>query len=262
MDKHVLRILGRQPQDKRINGEWFVNLDSFVDIARFEALHSSIALGIAKSMQYAEPIVIGALPAQFDMRVAEVEQVVKQKATSDPVLKQLIDSGATRQVIYDYVKYAHRSAALGKKILLRTYKQYHSDFGQKHLSSLNETTPAADNFPELMQFISDMSIFSEVGRVIVFLTERNAAPEIHCDYADRESRKDQFVWLSPKRGKKFFVLDTEFNKHYLTGIANTFDNATWHGGDPVPYATYSVRVDGLFTQEFLHASGLDSHFSS
>jgi hypothetical protein len=171
-----------------------------------------------------------------------------------------VASGAPRQVLYDYVKYRYPTVALGRKLLLRTYANYHGAFALKHLARMNRDTPAYRFFPGLRSFIADSGAFSEVGRVIIFLTERGAQAEVHCDYADGKSRKDQFLWLNPGRRKPFFVLDTEFRKRYLTGVCNTFDNSTWHGGDPADTATFTVRVDGKFSPEFLQRTGLTEHF--
>jgi hypothetical protein len=250
----------REPKDLKINDKWFIDLDPYLDIERFEAMHDELAEGIARSMQHVEPVVIGSKPAQFDMSLSEVEVALQEHKDTDQRLAKLIAEGASRQVLYDYVKFAHPSVALGKKILLRTYKNYHSAFGLKHLSRMNVDMPAYQHFEGLRKFIDDSGVFREIGRIIIFLTERHALAEPHCDYADGKSRKDQFLWLNPRRAKKFYVLDTEFQKHYLTGVANTFDNATWHGGDPAEFATFTIRVDGMFSRKFLDQTGLRVHY--
>jgi hypothetical protein len=255
-----LSALGREPKDLRMNGQWFMDLDQYVDVPGFEAIVPHIARGIAMSMQHAEPVVIGSKQAQMDMRIPEVE-VVLQEQEADPIIQEMKANGATRQQLYDYVKFAHPSVALGKKILLRTYKNYHAGFAMKHLARVNQDTEAYQYFPELRQWVESCGIFAQFGRIIIFLTERGADAELHCDYADGKTRKDQFLWLNPGRKKKFFVLDTEFKKQYLTGVANTFDSASWHGGDPAETATFTIRIDGLFNAKFLAQSGLLQHFA-
>jgi len=250
--------IGREPKRSQIAGQWFVDLDQYVDTERFERLHERMCEGIARSWHLSEPVVIGSKESQYDMTLSEVE-FAKSEHPEDETLKRLL-SYQHREAAYQYVRFRYPTMALGRKILLRTYVDYHNGFARKHLARLNHDMPAYSYFPELKQFISDLPIFSEVGRVIIFLTDGNAKAEIHCDYADGKSRKDQFLWLNPRRAKRFFVLDTEFNKRYLTGIANTFDNASWHGGDPSPYATFTVRIDGRFSQKFLDASNLAEHY--
>jgi hypothetical protein len=237
----------------KINGQWFVDLDDFVDVQRLNALHDSMALGIAKAMQYSEPVVIGSSDAQFDRRLTEVDLWIRQHP-------ELLKLGLTPTQLYDYVKFSQPTISLGRKILLRTYNNYHGGFAMKHLARLNHDTEAYRHFPDFRAFIEESKIFREIGRVIIFLTEAEVAPPIHCDYADGKSRKDQFVWFNINRAKKFFVLDENLEKQYLSGHANVFDSASWHGGDPSPHATYTIRVDGSFSSEFLEVTGLKEHF--
>lgn len=251
--------LGREPKDLRIGDRWFVDLDAHVDIQGFNDMFPLLCKGVAQSMKLAEPVVIGSRSALYTPTDTEVTIAMEDNKGVDPILADLM---ATDKVAaYEYAKYRYPTVALGRKILLRTYNNYHAGFGMKHLARLNHDTPAYANFQCLRDWLAAQSIFSEIGRIIIFLTERDARAEMHCDYADGKSRKDQFLWLNPNLTKKFFVLDTEFKKHYLTGVANTFDSASWHGGDPSPRASFTIRVDGRFSRPFLAASGLDSHFS-
>lgn len=250
----------RQPKPMKINGNWFIDLDEFIDVQRFSSMHDELSVGVAMSMQYSEPVVIGSLDAQFDSSLIEVDLWLRQNQ-EDPHVLAMKANGATYQQLYDYVKYSKPTLPLGRKILLRTYKNYHGGFGLKHLARLNTDQPAYKHFSSLRSFLDDSAIFKEIGRIIIFVSERGAAPEIHCDYADGQSRKDQFIWLNPNRSKKFFVLDENFEKQYLTGICNTFDSASWHGGDAAPTANYTIRVDGVFSRSFLEATNLGEHFA-
>lgn len=250
----------REPKNFKINDRWFIDLDEHIDVSRFNALQSELAAGIALSMQHSEPVIIGSLDAQFDPSLVEVDLFIRQNP-NHPEIVRLKEQGATQQQLYDFVKFSQRTLPLGRKILLRTYKNYHAGFALKHLARINQDTPAYANFPGLRKFLEDSEIFSEIGRIIIFLTERGAEAEIHCDYADGKSRRDQYVWFNPNKAKKFFVLNENFKKQYLTGVANVFDSATWHGGDPAPHATFTIRVDGVFSSAFATKAGIKEHFS-
>jgi hypothetical protein len=58
--------------------------------------------------------------------------------------------------------------------------------------------------------------------------------------------------------KKFFVKDAN-DKHYVTSKVAFFDSANIHGTDPSEVSTFSIRVDGKFTKEFLTKTGLESY---
>ena len=250
--------LGREPKDLRVAGQWSVDLDQHLDIQRFEELFPDLCEGIARAMPFAEPVVIGSKESQYDMSLSEVKFAMGEHEDDDRLkrLRALVQPN----VAYEYTKYRWPTMALGKKILLRSYGSYHNNFALKHLERINKDLPAYVYFPKLRAYLNDINAFDEIGRIIIFLTEGHAPAQVHCDYADGKTRHDQFLWFNPGKRKRFYVLDNEFKKQYLTGVCNTFDNATWHGGDPTPYATFTIRVDGLLSQPFLEKTGLAEHF--
>lgn len=246
----------------KINNEWSINLDPFFDLEKFNEIYPAIIRSIVKSEKYWEPVIIGSKYALFDTRTPEVTVLQNSSLKENGLVDQLKAEGLTDREIYEYVKFAYPTIGLGKKLLLRSYKNYVNMFAAKHLAAMNEDTPAYEMFPELRKFIEESNVFSEIGRVMLFLTERRTCTEIHCDYADLKTRKDQFILITPYKIKKFFILDGNFEKHYLEGVINTFDNATWHGSDIVDTSTFSIRVDGKFTQDFLQKTGLTEHYES
>ena len=58
------------------------------------------------------------------------------------------------------------------------------------------------------------------------------------------------------------MLGDDWKKQYLNGEINTFDNATWHGSDPAKYSCFTIRIDGLFSDDFLTKTGLDKHYEN
>jgi hypothetical protein len=217
---------------------------------------------IVKAEKYWEPVIIGSKFALYNQEVPEVTVMQNGILKENGVIDQLRSEGFSDHEIYEYVKFAYPTIGLGKKLLLRTYKNYVGMFAAKHIASMNDDTKAYELFPELRKYINDSNVFSEIGRVMLFLTERRTCTEIHSDYADLKSRKDQFILITPRRIKKMFVLNENFEKQYTTGAINTFDNAAWHGSDIVDTSTFSIRVDGKFTQDFLRKTGLEEHFAS
>jgi hypothetical protein len=251
----------KQPQPFSILGKWSLDLDQYFDIESLDAIYDATAKGVAKSVRYFEPVVIGSKDAQFDETLSEVSMYMQEHLKEDGTLDRLTAEGMTKRQIYDYVKYRYPTVSLGNKLLLRTYDNYHAGFAAKHMAALNRDTEAYANFPDLKEWLANCGAFSEIGRILMFVTERHGVTEPHCDYADRRTRKDQFLWINFRKRKTFYVLDDQFNKHYLTGVINTFDNATWHGSEPSPYAAFSIRVDGKFSESFLQMTGLDEHFA-
>ena len=49
-------------------------------------------------------------------------------------------------------------------------------------------------------------------------------------------------------------------KIYLDGSILTFDDRNYHGVDIPTHATWSIRIDGYFTDDFLERTGLTNHY--
>lgn len=252
----------RRPLPHKINNQWTINLDLFFDINALDAMYFDLVKGIVRSKKHWEPVIIGSKYALYNREMPEVTVYQNGILKESGILDRLVEEGFSNDDIYEFTKFAYPTIGLGKKLLLRTYKDYVNMYGAKHLASKNFDTEAYQYFPQLKEFIEQSGAFSEVGRVMFFLTERRTCTETHCDYGDLKSRKDQFIIILPKKIKKLFVLDENFEKHYTTGVINTFDNGTWHGSEPVETSTFSIRVDGKFSTEFLKKTGLENHYTN
>lgn len=238
-----------------------MNLDELIDPTYFEDHYPELCKGMILSKQYVEPIEIGNQRAIRDPEHIEPVLYVKNVFSKTDEYLELVESGFTPRDIHEYVKLRFPVMHLGYKLLLRTYSDYSAKFGLKHLASANEDTPAMANFPCIQQWIKSQTVFSEVGRILFFVNEKDTHTPIHCDYADLRSRKDQFIWINPFEKKRFFVLDTQGEKHYFAGRINTFDNATWHGSEPAKHSCFTIRIDGLFSEDFLTRANLTNHYA-
>lgn len=255
-------LANRRALPFKINGNWSVNLDEHFDLGALDSIHHNLIKSVVRAEKYWEPVIIGSKFALYNQTVPEVTVMQNGALKESGMLDRLKEEGLADNEIYEYIKFAYPTIGLGKKLLLRTYKNYVGMFAAKHIAAMNHDTPAYDLFPELRKFIDDSGAFEEIGRVMLFITERRTCTEIHCDYADLQSRKDQFILITPKKIKKMFVLDENFEKQYFTGVINTFDNGTWHGSDIVDTSTFSIRVDGKFSKDFLERTGLAEHYST
>jgi hypothetical protein len=255
-------LANRRALPFKIKGQWTVNFDEYLDVAGLENIHHDLIKSVVKAEKYWEPVIIGSKYALYNQTVPEVTVYQQGAMKESGMIDQLKNEGLNDREIYEYTKFAYPTIGLGKKLLLRTYKNYVGMFAAKHIAAMNHDTEAYELFPELRKWIEDSGAFSEIGRVMLFITERRTCTEVHCDYADLQSRKDQFLLIIPKKIKKMFVLDENFEKQYTNGVINTFDNGTWHGSDIVDTSTFSIRVDGKFSPEFLQKTGLEEHYAT
>jgi hypothetical protein len=248
-------------QNFKINDQYSICLDHHFDLESLHSIFPDIVKGLVKSKQYFEPIEIGNQRAIFDKEHVEPKLYIRDVFSKTEEYATLVSTGFTESQIYDYVLLRFPVKTLGTKLLLRTYPDYSNSFGAKHIERLNRDQPAYDNFPKLREWISNCAAFKSIGRILFFVNELGSYTPTHCDYANLTSLKDQFIWINLYQKKKFFVLDENWNKQYLKGEINIFDNATWHGSEPASSSCFTIRIDGLFSDKFLSTTGLDKHYA-
>jgi hypothetical protein len=111
-------------------------------------------------------------------------------------------------------------------------------------------TPAAEEFSELMDFISTLP-FQSTGRMLIMYDDVERPVPAHRDHTSRDVCHE-FVWFRTNLRKPFYVLDhTTGEKRYVESYTAWFDTVNqFHGSDPAAGLSFSIRVDGRFTEEF------------
>jgi hypothetical protein len=248
-------------QDFKIKDQYSICLDEYFDLDSLHNIFPELVEGLIQSKQYFEPIEIANQQAIFNKEHIVPKLFIRDQFSKTEEYENLIKKGFTDRQIYEYVLFRSLVKPLGTKLLLRTYPEYSKEFSSKHLASVNEDQPAYSNFPKFKEWLEQSGAFKEVGRILFFINELGSYTPTHCDYSNFESLKDQFIWINLYEKKKFFVLDDQWNKRYISGEINTFDNACWHGSEPAKYNCFTIRIDGKFTENFLQRTGLNEHFN-
>ena len=113
-----------------------------------------------------------------------------------------------------------------------------------------ERTEAAEEFADLMDFIATLP-FKETGRMLIIYD--NAGKEVppHRDHLNTEIC-NEFVWFRTNLVKPFYVLNhLTGDKKYVESYSAWFDAVNqFHGSERAEGLSFSVRVDGKFTDEF------------
>ena len=69
--------------------------------------------------------------------------------------------------------------------------------------------------------------------------------------------KSEFIWINPMGLKKFYIYDEDKNiRHDVTSKAVFFNDLDMHGGEPNSQMTWTLRIDGVFTQQFKEKLGI------
>ena len=131
-------------------------------------------------------------------------------------------------------------------------------------------TPDAELFPELKLWLENLveqRVFKHLGRIIFFKTEHDCLMPLHRDLIlpseqDYFPHRHEFIHLRTNLDKPFYIWDSETDEKILTDKrAIWFNDQDWHAGGRTNKQSYSLRVDGPFTDEFRKQLGI-SHLES
>lgn len=111
-------------------------------------------------------------------------------------------------------------------------------------------TPEAEEFSELMDFIGTLP-FAATGRMLVIYDDAGTEVPAHRDHL-RTEICHEFIWFRTNLRKPFYVLNHRTGeKLYASSHSAWFDTVNqFHGSDPGEGLSFSIRVDGRFTEEF------------
>lgn len=260
-----------------IGGRPYVNLDEFIDIEKFKSLHPEIMHGFATARQFAKEGTW--MKPGFDTAKGSYQYFWKPiyKAVEeylalpddDPIkvggwdLYTSIKDHHTRNIFTRYLKMA-----------MGAYDPYIYYFLWEEGSWDDRTAPRklteeAVHFPNVVQWIESMvgTVFEDVGRVIFFHCEADGIPFEHRDLDAKNGVMDEnmysphrnkFIHLRANTKKGFYVWDPDAkNKYFLNCHAAWWNDQDWHGGERIMEQSYSLRIDGKFTEDFRKQIGVD-----
>lgn len=127
-------------------------------------------------------------------------------------------------------------------------------------------TDEAKHFPNVVRWVESMvgTIFEDIGRVIFFHCEHDGLPFEHRDLDARNGvnvvkpHRNEFVHIRPDTRNQFYLWDPEKKMKYgINTRAAWWNDVDWHGGNRVMAQTYSIRIDGKFTNEFREKLGIN-----
>ena len=117
-------------------------------------------------------------------------------------------------------------------------------------TDLWERTAAAGEFAPLMDFIETLP-FKTKGRMLIIYDDAGLSVPAHRDHIETDICHE-FIWFRTNLKKPFYVLNhVSGEKKYVEGYSAWFDSVNqFHGSDACDGLSFSIRVDGAFTDEF------------
>ena len=138
----------------------------------------------------------------------------------------------------------------GSKMVYLARSKEQDSYFDLDKSELWQPTEAAAEFSLLMDFIATLP-FESTGRMLIMYDNVSRPISAHRDH-DAQDICHQFVWFRTNLKKPFYLLNPMTNKKkFLESYSAWFDTVNqFHGSDSAPGLTFSIRVDGTFTEEF------------
>ena len=204
--------IAEQEIDPRISYPCYKSCDEFIDVERLKSLDAYITERIAQHRRQ-----------QTDDLFLNLHRL-KAETPEQPGVREIWLTRTRPGVPYNYLD-------LDK-------------------TELWEPTKAAAEFSLLMDFLRTLP-FQATGRMLIIYDDAGIPVPAHRDHLNVELCHE-FIWLRTNLRKPFYLLNhrTE-EKLYVTSYSAWFDTVNqFHGSDAPAGLSFSIRVDGHFTDEF------------
>ena len=243
-----------------INDQLYVDLSDYIDLPALEAIKNDILIGMVKSRNgfhessaryhnYLDQTYPSLLNTTADYLIRD---------PANPYHKYYKKLNFNRRDCVMFTKLAGEYQQMGQVLYLRVLKDP-SNITTKYATDENVDTPWFNNFPELREWISNLKIFDQVGRVLMWTNAPGEPGAIHRD--SYVGWPDHFVLINLDPHKKeVFILDDDGNRHTIKSKACVFDIRNYHGSQGKDFPSWTFRVDGLFNEEWARSIGIWEHF--
>jgi len=137
----------------------------------------------------------------------------------------------------------------GSRMIYLSESQLPDSYFDLDRTDLWRPTNAATEFSLLMDFIRTLP-FESTGRMLIMYDDVPREVPAHRDHTETEVLHE-FLWLRTNLNKPFYVLNyVTGEKEHVEGYSAWFDTVNqFHGSEAVDGLAFSIRVDGVFSQE-------------
>jgi hypothetical protein len=236
------------PYTYKINNQYSYNLDQYIDLDSLQALYDDIALAVIESRKH------------YDYLIPPQKLLLEENKSIDTVKKALKDNNLNldKKDILDYVSYRYNLKPMPMKLLLKIAETSENRMTDKNAIYFEPY----NRFKKLVEWLENSNIFETVGTIVIYVNPAGAETSVHRDFTpDVDFQKSQGIWINPYNKKKFFVLDENYHKQYFSGDVNIFELHSWHGSEPSDTNTFTIRVDGYFSKDFLNKCNLEDYYN-
>jgi hypothetical protein len=264
---------------KGINGNTYINMEPYLDMETFEKLQPEILAGFALARENAKEGTwmkpgFNFANMSYILHWKPIYQAMDEfmeLPKDDPIYQ-----AGLKLMPKDFKNFQERNIFTRYlKMAMGAYDPYiyyylWEEGSWDDRTAPRKLTPEAEHFPNVVKWIESLigTIFEEVGRVIFFHCEADGIPFEHRDLDARNGidvvkpHRNEFIHIRPNTKKAMYLWDPESkDKTYLNTRAAWWNDVDWHGGEKIMEQSYSLRIDGKFTEDFRKKLGI-SHLDS
>jgi hypothetical protein len=260
---------------KGINNQPYIDLEQYLDMDTFDKLQPEIYRGFAEAREFAkegtwmEPG-FTFKDMSYPIYWKPIYQAIQEFLAlpdDNPIKQGGIDlyrdfkDYKIRNKFTRYIK--HAMGAYDPYVYYFLYEEGNWD----HRGAPRTKTEEAQFFPNVVNWVEqtlEAGIFEHIGRVIFFHVEADGIPFEHRDLDAKNGvdvikpHRNEFIHIRPNTKKAFYIWDPEKkNKIYLNTRVAWWNDVDWHGGEQIMEQSYSLRIDGKFTDAFRKKLGID-----
>jgi len=237
----------------------FLDIEPYLDTSRYEEFHDEVNIALSNIEDYTFPHVNGAIPdelQQFEGQTHPLD-ILHNIERYDPTGKHLaiINSLPQKQ---QKMKYATFALGAAQTFAFSVFIFY-NEFSTRSDLAKRKRGANYHHFPKVASYIDNELPFKNVSRAILFGTFPSTEVICHRDWIRTESNTEHHINFNFGPGRRAYVYDCETQQktHVREGCrAYAFNYQDYHGVSAVPWFTYTIRVDGEFTDEFCEKLGL------
>ncbi|WP_437682212.1 hypothetical protein [Sorangium sp. So ce131] len=275
--------MAEPPRDSGIQGIFarpYIDLEPYLDLAPLGEIHEEICLGLTqvpidytggshRAMGIMPPSRLGEALADYGEVIrglSEAEFLTFQRLSDDPSAidpsaRTALEFGEERDIPLSrrqmlWLKFRH-----GVYFPWKVYVELipNRTWSEKSRSEGKDFTRLARSFfPKTIAYVKSLP-FASIGRCNIMGLEANDHGTVHRDGEGDQPEPDHFITLCPAGDKRLFLWDERARrKTVVAGRAYWFNDHDYHGVEAAPFFRYSLRVDGVFTPQFLEALRRDA----
>tara|TARA_B110000503_G_C7019554_1_gene359160 strand:- start:169 stop:924 length:756 start_codon:yes stop_codon:yes gene_type:complete len=231
----------------------FLYLDEFCPEIDIDRLHAEVSLGLAKAKWLKRFVSVGVHPEWNDKEIANYIRLENISEYQKELYKQIPEFDTEKKLKY-FMCVSQGLHPFWTCFIRQNKPTERTRMANKAVAEDCIWTDEKHHFTTLVEFIEKLP-FESIGRIMIFMTEPNNETVPHYDSTlDNTTRpNDDFIWFTTNKDyKKIFVMDGDTKEKFYTDPSKKFiwfNEMDYHGTDPVNRFSFSIRVDGKFTQE-------------